>query len=339
MDTNNQSTASRAAASFNPANIETNQESTSLNRRSSTAGRPVAIVAPQASVKADTSFQEVSEPQQHMRVATPSTRDQAYLPRQRTPEATTRTIASDQSASIEEPVMGSPASLSDAEQLQSLTNWMSDLYLEQSNYESSYYTIGVEEPVMDNPASLNDAKQSLSQLTNLVTNFYRGPSEDKFRQIEKLADQSFDQLFDKEGGWKHKLPFVIALISEKNNWPIQSSKCGELASEILEGRSRRAKRINSDVVSTEKLDFWWLGFFVTGEEKYLVKILKVIGGVLRQQGTLADKATTKAAAKWSFKENCEEHQVVKDFALRMKSDSSLSAHQRAYLRSITDATK
>ncbi|WP_422461252.1 hypothetical protein [Endozoicomonas sp. ALB115] len=47
-------TASRTATPPDPASIETDQQSTDLIKRWSTAGRPVAIVSPMVSVKADT---------------------------------------------------------------------------------------------------------------------------------------------------------------------------------------------------------------------------------------------------------------------------------------------
>ncbi|WP_257264567.1 hypothetical protein [Endozoicomonas sp. ONNA2] len=186
---------------------------------------------------------------------------------------------------------------------------------------------------MSNPATINDTEQAECELFDLLENFYRDPSEAKFRQFEKLADLIFDRLDPGEESLKHKLPFAIALISEKNNWPIQSSKCGELASEILEGSSERAKWFNSTVVSPLKLDFWWSGFFATGEEKYLEKILKVIGPTTNR-AKISIKAT-KAAAEFTFHVHCKEHQAVKDFACRMRNDSSLSDHQRAYLHAIT----
>ncbi|USE36684.1 hypothetical protein [Endozoicomonas sp. SCSIO W0465] len=347
MDTNNQFTASQVTAPFNPANLETDYKEVSLNNTGSAAGRPVAIVGPQASVKADTSFQEVSEPQQRKRSTTPSVPNQAYLPRQIIPVniASTQSASIEipvntttQSASVEIPLMGNPAPLNEGEQLQSLlSNLMANDYLEQSENRSSHYTVSVEEWVMDNPVSLNDTEQSLSQLSNFLTNFYREPSEDKFRALEKLIDQIFDQLIWQEGGMKIKLAFVVALISDKNNWPIQSSTCGELAYEILEGRSDWAKQINSNAVSPEKLDFWWSGFFATGEDKYLEKILKVIGDTSSHVEMPDSIRVTKKAAKWSFRSNCEQHQAVKDFALRMKNDNSLSDYQREYLRSITDS--
>ncbi|WBA81764.1 hypothetical protein [Endozoicomonas sp. GU-1] len=47
-------TASRTATPPDPASIGTDQQSTDLIKRWSTAGRPVAIVSPMVSVKADT---------------------------------------------------------------------------------------------------------------------------------------------------------------------------------------------------------------------------------------------------------------------------------------------
>lgn len=190
------------------------------------------------------------------------------------------------------------------------------------------------EPLMSIPASINDTEQAECELSDLLMNFYRDPSEAKFRQFEKLTDLNFDHLDPGEGCLKHKLPFAIALISEKNNWPILSSKCGELASEILEGSSERAKWINRNVVTPEKLDFWWSGFYATGEEKYLEKILKVIGPTTsRMKDSIK---VTKAVAEWSLQSHCQVHQAVQDFARRMRDDSSLSDYQREFLRSITE---
>ncbi|WP_257284893.1 hypothetical protein [Endozoicomonas sp. SESOKO1] len=54
MDTSNPFTASKTTTSFTPASTDTDQQSTDLIKRWSTAGRPVAIVRPQVSVRADT---------------------------------------------------------------------------------------------------------------------------------------------------------------------------------------------------------------------------------------------------------------------------------------------
>ncbi|WP_422444502.1 MULTISPECIES: hypothetical protein [unclassified Endozoicomonas] len=335
MDTSNQLTASRTATPPDPASIGTDQQSTGLNNRGSAAGRPVETVSPQASVKADTPVQEITVTTTAQDVTHAINPDRALLHRpaqddiidQETAycyvlvahrryqqQETGHNGSSAPSANGGEPLMSNPASTNDTEQPELE---LSDLL----------------ETLMSNMAAINETEKARRELYDLSVNFYRDPSEAKFRQFEKLTDLHFDHLDTGEGCLKHKLPFVIALISEKNNWPIQSAKCGALASEIIEGSSELAKWINSNRVCPEKLDFWWSGFFATGEEKYLEKILKVIGPTTSQTKNVIK--ATKGAAEWSLKTYCEDHQAVQDFARRMRDDSSLSDYQREYLRFIT----
>ena len=173
MDTSNQFTASKTAASLNPASIGTDQQSAGLHKRGTAAGRSLETVSPQASVISDTPVQEITGTITAIEVNPSIPPDLRWLFFPAIPEATT------------------------------------------GHNGSSAHSASGGEPLISNPASINDTEQAERELADLLTNFYRNPSEAKFRQFEKLADLNFDHLDPGKACLKHKLPFAIALISEK----------------------------------------------------------------------------------------------------------------------------
>ncbi|MBO9493728.1 hypothetical protein J7438_06465 [Thalassotalea sp. G20_0] len=135
MDTSNQLNASRKATSLNPESTGTDQQSTDLIKRWSTAGRPVAIVRPQVSVKADTPVHAMTGPTTAQDVTHIINPDLPYFPQGATidPEMAYRFLlaidneSSAPSASGGEPLISNPASTNDTERSDLLITSMTDL--------------------------------------------------------------------------------------------------------------------------------------------------------------------------------------------------------------------
>lgn len=163
-----------------------------------------------------------------------------------------------------------------------------------------------------------------------MSNFYLTSTEANFIQFQKSADKFEDQLKSSGNSADIMIALMIARISEKHNWPIQQSFFSKQAKEILEGKSDLAKFLNNDdAVTPAKLDFWWASYFATGEEQYLLKILRFAGEEIPKGDTA--KLMVIGAATWSFKSNCKQHKTIRDFALKISKDNTISEYKRNYL--------
>ena len=166
--------------------------------------------------------------------------------------------------------------------------------------------------------------------------FYLNPTEKNFIEFQKRA-ASFEQ--ELKSSKKHTdiiVALMVARISEKYNWSIQDTFFKKQALEILQEKSKLAKFINDDnAVNPTKLDIWWASYFATGDEKYLHKILLYAGEELPGKDNIS-KLLIIGAATWSFKSNCKQHKSVRDFALKMSNNSSLSMKKREYLLKVVE---
>jgi len=166
--------------------------------------------------------------------------------------------------------------------------------------------------------------------------FYLNPTEKNFIELQKRA-ANFEQ--ELKSSKKHTdiiIALMVARISEKYNWSIQDVFFKKQALEILQGKSKLAKFINDDNdVNPTKLDIWWASYFATGDKEYLHKILLYAGEELPGKDNIS-KLLIIGAATWSFKSNCKQHKSVRDFALKMSNDSSLSMKKREYLLKVVE---
>ncbi|WP_419769568.1 MAG: hypothetical protein ACNI3C_09500 [Candidatus Marinarcus sp.] len=166
--------------------------------------------------------------------------------------------------------------------------------------------------------------------------FYLNSTEKNYIEFQKRASSFEQQLKSSKRHTDTIVALMIARISEKYNWSIQDTFLKKQALEILQGKSRLAKFINDDnAVNPTKLDMWWASYFATGDEKYLHKILLYAGEELPGKDNVS-KLLIIGAATWSFKSNCKQHKSVRDFALKMSNDSSLSMKKRAYLLKVVE---
>lgn len=163
--------------------------------------------------------------------------------------------------------------------------------------------------------------------------FYKEPSAASFIQFQKQADSHVAAFKKARNGADLLIALMIARISEKYSWDIQSKAFGDKANEILKGESKLARYISDDAkVDPGKLDMWWAQFFATGDEIYLEKIFMYAGEDPKEFG--AGVGLVIGAASWSFKANCKLHKVVKKFALKKKSGAKFSSLKDKYLKSL-----
>ncbi|MCH2205869.1 MAG: hypothetical protein MK132_08365 [Lentisphaerales bacterium] len=173
----------------------------------------------------------------------------------------------------------------------------------------------------------------LAKFGTQMSYFYQKPSAASFLQFQKHADKHAPAFKKAKNGADLLISLMIARISEKNGWPIESKVFGEKAKEVLKGESKLAKYINDDgKVDPGKLDMWWAQFFATGDEIYLEKIFMFAGQDPKEFE--ARMSLVIGAASWSFKANCKQHKAVKAFALKKKSGGGYSTFKMNYLNSI-----
>jgi hypothetical protein len=120
--------------------------------------------------------------------------------------------------------------------------------------------------------------EDVREFSSKIPYFYLHPTAEDFSNFQKTAN-SFENGFKSANpGSIILLALMTAKISEKYGWPIQNTFFSSQAKEILEGKSELAKFIaNDDAVNPSKLDVWWASFFATGDEKYLLSLLKYAG--------------------------------------------------------------
>jgi hypothetical protein len=161
-----------------------------------------------------------------------------------------------------------------------------------------------------------------------MMNFYRAPSLEAFQQYQKDGD-AFEGALAERGADIY-LAVGIARISEKFKWPITGKgKAAARAKEILEGKSSLAKYVaDDDAVDPSKLDIWWVSFLSTGDDKYLSKLLRYAGETPPEGDR--ERFVIIKAASWSFKSNCAQHTVVRDFA-RSQIKTTRNPEKRKYL--------
>ncbi len=178
-------------------------------------------------------------------------------------------------------------------------------------------------------ASLCHANE-MQKFGKQMSYFYLNPTEKSFIEFQKRAARFERQLTSSKNHTDIMVALMVARISEKHNWPIQDTFFSKQSLEILQGKSKLAKFINDDsAVSPAKLDIWWASYFATGDDQYLHKILLYAGEEMPKGDT--SKLLVTGAATWSFKSNCKQHKSVRDFALKMSKDNSLSPRKREYL--------
>lgn len=170
----------------------------------------------------------------------------------------------------------------------------------------------------------------LQEFGKQMSYFYLNPTEKNFFEFQKKAASLEQELKSSKNHADIMVALMVARISEKYNWSIQDTFFSKQSLEILEGESKLAKFINDDsVINPTKLDIWWTSYFATGNNQYLYKILLYAGEEIPKDNIFT--LLVIGAATWSFKSNCKQHESVRDFALKMSKDNSLSTRKREYL--------
>ena len=166
-----------------------------------------------------------------------------------------------------------------------------------------------------------------------VTFFYLHPSKEEFDSLQSAAKKHEEALIsgsDENG--RLICGTTIAMISEKNGWPVTGSgKIAEMARDIMSRASKVSLYVLDDEVDrAAKLDIWWASFFATGDKKYLKKLLKLAVSPIPRDGQI-DKEFIIGAAKWSFSSNCMQHEAVRAFA-ESQIENATSDDARKFLK-------
>ena len=162
-----------------------------------------------------------------------------------------------------------------------------------------------------------------------LTNFYLSPSPQNFDTVQLKADKFKRRLKKTKTNADLMVSVMIARIAEKYSWPIyHNSNIGRTAQEILDGQSQLAEYIVDDgQVDLLKLDLWWASYFATGDVIYLNKLL-VYAGEDVHEGDIDGMLIT--AATWSFTVNCNNHDLVREYASKCLANSKYQ-NKKEYL--------
>jgi hypothetical protein len=177
---------------------------------------------------------------------------------------------------------------------------------------------------------------TLKEFGQSTSNFEVAPTKEVFDKFQRDADKYHNQLCVEDNHADLIVSVMIARISQKYNWPITSEVLGEKAKEILIGKSKLGKYVSDDsIVDDQKLDIWWASFFVTEDNIYLEKIFRYAGEYAGEDLKKLDNkrdAIVYAAANWSFKSNCQQHEKVRLFAEEKQKNGTYSKHKMKYLQ-------
>ncbi len=165
----------------------------------------------------------------------------------------------------------------------------------------------------------------------LFSYFYVNSSPEAFVELQNCVDKNESELRGPENHVENIVATMIAVISERHNWPIISVHFGKKAKNIVTGKSSLAKYIaNESKVDAKKLDLWWAGFSGTGDLNYVEKIYRLAGEGFENSNM--KEMMTIGAASWSFKANCNQHEKVRKFAEAKLQKGGLSKNKEKYLQ-------
>ncbi len=157
---------------------------------------------------------------------------------------------------------------------------------------------------------------TLDDLSLRMSSFHRQPGEEEFRVIlNSFARFGGDP---QVGDSASLMASFILFASDRYAFNVDGAPESEPLS-----RYRRADRVRfttwlaDDSTSPQKNDVWWMAFFVTGEERWLDRLLDVAS----TDGTQADgKATiidlAGRTARWSYQSNAAQWSEVLSHAER-----------------------
>lgn len=170
------------------------------------------------------------------------------------------------------------------------------------------------------PAPAEDSAQDeMKETSREMMQFYANASEEQFAKINATLAKHQESIV--QMGKRNRFDVLAATFLARAHQKFDYEISGdgpviELARDIVaknEANERAVFVNDNDDVTPSKLDVWWVSFFTTGETLYLEFLLAQTGDANVAPGNPAD-ATIRRVANWSFRSNCKNHDVVRDFA-------------------------
>ncbi len=175
--------------------------------------------------------------------------------------------------------------------------------------------------------AINSMTEALIEETGEnITFFYQNPSQESFLKIQKNLMALKDKV-----PVNNLMTIIIEakFISDYYNWPLQADFFPDYIEELNHPDSKIVKIIQDDKeVSPGKLDIWWGQFFATGKPEYVRKVFNQ--AILLEEVKKAkengdvNQLLISSAADWSFKSNCTQHALIREFALKWQQESALT---------------
>lgn len=163
------------------------------------------------------------------------------------------------------------------------------------------------------------AQNEIKETSRAMMQFYANASAEHFTKINSTLAKHQESIV--QMGKRNRFDVLAATFLARAHQKFDYEISGdgpviELARDIVakNEENERAVFVNdNDDVTPSKLDVWWVSFFTTGETRYLEFLLAQTGDANVARGNPA-AATIRRVANWSFRSNCKNHDLVRDFA-------------------------
>ena len=180
---------------------------------------------------------------------------------------------------------------------------------------------------------------------DIMTYFYKEPSQEKFLELQKNAEQ--DEKVKSDSHIQNIFVVAMAKINEKFGWPYwEKRRFKEEAMAVRAGTSRLAWLVNKNkgsyLYDPDRMDYLWVSFFSTGDKKYLNALLHYLDpgffffvrGILFPRHFWLYQANTDAV-RLSFRSNWRQHDFIKKFVENKLSETAaLPYYQNIYLQEL-----
>ncbi len=184
----------------------------------------------------------------------------------------------------------------------------------------------------------------MKQLGKKMTFFYQHPKKSNFEYVQRNIVAMLKNKKDKR---LLALLVWVDKVSQTHGWKINENFYPEAMKKLRNPQSELGQFVSDDrIINPTKLDVWWSSFFATGESRYVKKIFNQAQKLEITKETLGAKTTktnqdvhnflTSAAATWSFKSNCRQHQKIREFARKWQQQANLTQDAKKLLKICID---
>lgn len=170
----------------------------------------------------------------------------------------------------------------------------------------------------------------LGAINQEMTFFYTDPRRQVFNHVQERILLLEKPLTETNPTAMWLMATWVYRVSTQYDWPVQATFYPQVMAQFADKNSRVGQLIRyqgSEVNSPEYLDIWWVSYFATGDNDYLMLLLEVAKQAPKLKKINESKAGNKQltqqdlmpyltaeAAQWSWLSNCHQHPAIRQFA-------------------------